>query len=73
MAGLSKFQSGPKGAKMANLSVFDHLGAFWTHLDAFGSFQTKMNFVPQMDKVVGFGGGGPEQKINFCFSIIRIS
>ena len=30
MAGLSTFQSGPKGSKMVNLSVFDHLGPFWT-------------------------------------------
>ena len=32
MAGLSTFQSGPKGIKMANLSVFDHLEPFWTLL-----------------------------------------
>ena len=25
-------QNGPKGTKMANLSVFDHLGPFWVHL-----------------------------------------
>ena len=58
-------QKGPKGTKMVNLSVFDHLGPFWVHLDPFGPFQTKMNFLPQMDKV-GFGGGASEQKINFC-------
>ena len=28
--------------------VFDHLGPFWAHLDPFGPFQTKMNFLPQM-------------------------
>ena len=39
-AGLSTFQSGPKGTKMVNLNVFDHLGPilgpsgpFWTILD----------------------------------------
>jgi hypothetical protein len=58
-------QKGPKGTKMVNLSVFDHLGPFWAHLDPFGPFQTKMKFSPQMDKV-GFGGGASEQKINFC-------
>ena len=26
MAGLSTLQSGPKGTKMVNISVFDHLG-----------------------------------------------
>ena len=58
-------QKGPKGTKMVNLSVFDHLGPFWAHLDPFGPFQTKMKFLPQIDKV-GFGGGASEQKINFC-------
>ena len=41
-------QKGPKGSKMVNLSVFDHLGPFWALLDPFGPFQTKMNFLPQM-------------------------
>ena len=59
MAGLSTFQSGPKETKMANLSVFDHLGPFWAHLDPFGPFQTKMIFMPEMDKV-GFGKGSSE-------------
>ena len=48
---------------MVNLSVFDHLGPFWAHRDLFGSFQTKMNCLPLMDKV-GFGGGASEQKIS---------
>ena len=26
-------QKGPKGTKMVNLSVFDHLGPSWAHLD----------------------------------------
>ena len=56
MAGLLTFQSGPKGTKMVNLSVFDHLGPFWAHMDPFGPFQTKMNCLPLMDKV-GFGEG----------------
>ena len=40
-----KVQKGPKGTKMANLSVFDHLGPFWAHLDPFGPFQTKIDFL----------------------------
>ena len=27
--------------------IFDHLGPFWAHLDSFGSFQTKLDFVLQ--------------------------
>ena len=53
---LSTFQSGPKGTKMVNPSAFDRVGAFRGDLGPFGPFQTKMNFLPQMDKV-GFGGG----------------
>ena len=49
---------------MVNPGVFDHLGSLWAHLDPFGPFK-KMILLPQMDKV-GFGGGAPEQKINFC-------
>ena len=30
---------------MVNLSVFDHLGPFWAHLDPFGPFQTKIDFL----------------------------
>ena len=57
-------QKGPKGTKMANLSVFDHLdwNHFWAHLDPFGPFQTKMIFLPQMYNV-GFGRGALEQKM----------
>ena len=44
MAALSTFQSGPKGTKMVNLSVFDHLGPFWAALEPFGPFQTKVDF-----------------------------
>ena len=50
MAGLSAFQSGPKGTKMVNLSVFDHLGPFWANLDPFGPFQTKIIFCPKWTK-----------------------
>merc|ERR1712112_272309 len=38
-------QKGPKGSKMVNLSVFDHLGPFWAPLDPFGPFQTKIDFL----------------------------
>ena len=51
MAGLLTFQSSPKGSKgikMANLSVFDHLGPFWAALEPFGPFQTKVDlFAPK--------------------------
>ena len=54
MAGLSTFQS-----------VFDYLGpGFWAHLDPFKPFQTKNDFLPQIDKV-GFGVGASEQKSIF--------
>ena len=46
---------------MLNLDVFDNLGPFWAHLDTFGSFQTKTNFLPDEDKE-GFGGGAFEKK-----------
>ena len=59
-----RVHKGRKWTKMANLSVFDHLWPFRAHLDPFGSVHTKMNFLPQMDKV-GFGRGASEQKINF--------
>ena len=36
-----RVQKGPKGTKTVNPSVFDH----------FGPFQTKFNFLPQIDKV----------------------
>ena len=58
-------QKGPRGTKMVNLSRFDHLGPVWVHLDPFGPFQTKMIFLPQMDKE-RFGRGAWEQKINSC-------
>ena len=41
-------QSNPKGSKkdqMVNLSVFDHLGPFWAHLDPFGPFQTRIDIL----------------------------
>ena len=39
------FQKGPKGTKMANLSVFDHLGPFWAHLAPFGPSQTRIDIL----------------------------
>ena len=48
---------------MANLSVFDHFGPFWAHLDPFAPIQTKINLLPHKDKV-GFGRGASEQNIN---------
>ena len=39
------YQRGPKGAKMINLSVFDHLEPFWAHLDPFGPFQTRIDIL----------------------------
>ena len=38
-------QKGPKGTKMANLSVFDHLGPFWAQLDPFRPFQTRIDIL----------------------------
>ena len=34
-----------KGTKMVNLSLFDHLGPFWAHLDPFGPFQTRIDIL----------------------------
>ena len=64
MAGLSTFQSGPKGSEMENLDVFDNLRPIWVHMDTFEPFQTKINLLPHKDKV-GFGGGAIEQKSFF--------
>ena len=38
-------QRSPKGSKMVNLDVFDHLGPCWARLDPFGPFQTKNDFL----------------------------
>ena len=65
MAGLSTFQSVPKGSEMVNLDVFDHLGQFWAHMGTFGPFQTKIKLLPHKDKKM-FGRGAFEQKIIFC-------
>ena len=67
MASLSTFQSGQKGpkwTKMVNLSVFDHLGPFWAHLDPIDQFQTKMIVLSQIDRV-GFDGGASGKKSIF--------
>ena len=45
MAGLPMFQSGPKGTKMVNLYVLDHLEPFWAYLGPFEPFQTKNEFL----------------------------
>ena len=50
-------------------SVLDHLGPFRTDMSPFGPFQTKMNFLLQMDKV-GFGGGASEQKNQCLFEMV---
>ena len=60
-----KWTRGPKETKMVNLSVFDHLGPFWAPLDPFGPFQTKNDFLPEMEKV-WYGRGASEQNINSC-------
>ena len=57
MAGLSTFQSGPKGSKMVNLSVFDHLGPFWAHLDPYRPFQTRFDI---LGKIIIFVWNGPK-------------
>ena len=58
-------QKGPKGTKMVNLSVFDHLGPFWAPLDPFGPFQTKIDFLLRSTSAKPyFVHLGP--KINFC-------
>ena len=65
MAGLLTFQSSPTGIKMANLSVFDHLGPFWAALQPFGPFQTIVDlFAPKhlrQTLLCPFG-----EKIHFC-------
>ena len=38
-------QKGPKRTKIVNPSVFGHLRPFRAHLDFFGPFQTKINFL----------------------------
>ena len=40
-------------------------GTLLADLDPFGTFQTKMIFLPQIEKE-GFGRGALQQKINFC-------
>ena len=45
MAGLSMLQSGLKGSKRVNLSLFDHLGPFWANLDPIGPFQTRIDIL----------------------------
>ena len=58
-------QRGPKGTKMVNLSLFEHLGPFWAHLDPFGPFQTRIDILLRSTSAkpyfVHLG-----QKNNFC-------
>ena len=58
-------QKAPKGTKMADLSVFDHLGPLLGPSGPFWTISDKNDFLPQMDKV-GFGRGSSEQNINSC-------
>ena len=63
MAGLSTFHSGPKRTKMVNQSVFLNLGPFWAHLDPFGPFQTKIDFLLRsISAKPYFVHGGPQSK-----------
>ena len=57
-------QRGLTGSEMENQDVFDDFRPFWAHLDTFGPFQTKINFLPHKDKVE-FGGGAFDKKIIF--------
>ena len=68
MANHGRLVNVPKGPKMVNLSVFDHLGPSWAHMDPFGPFQTKINFLPQMDNV-GFGGGALDSQLPSLISL----
>ena len=61
----SQNEISPKVSKNVSLDVFDSLGPFWAHVDTFVPFQTKINLLPQKDKV-GFGGGAFEQKNHCC-------
>ena len=58
MAGLSTLQRGPKGTKMVNLSLFDHLG---TLLGPFGPFWTIS------DKNDFFAPNGQNRVLQRCF------
>ena len=44
MAGLAWLKGGPKGTKMVNVSVFDHLGPYLGPSGPFWTIQTKMIF-----------------------------
>ena len=64
MACLSTLQSGPKGTKMVNVSVFDHLGPYLGPSGPFWTISDKNICLHQIDKE-GFGRGASEQKIQF--------
>ena len=56
---------GPKLSKMINITYFFYLGLFWAHLDSFGSFQTKLNFLLQIT-LAKKHFSVLRQKIKFC-------
>ena len=65
MAGLSTFQSGPKGSKNLNLDVFNHLGPSWARLDPFGPFRTKNDFLLKSTSAKAYSVLMGQQ-IDFC-------
>ena len=65
MAGLSTFQSGPKGPKMVNLNVIVQFGTLLGPSGLLWTISDNNEFLPQMDKE-GFGGAASEQKIYLC-------
>ena len=52
-----RVQKGPKWSIKVLLTIWDPFSA---HMGPFGPFQTKMIFLPEMDKV-GFGIGAPDK------------
>ena len=55
-------QRGPKGTKMVNIFLFDHLGPRLGPSGPFWAISNKNEFFAPN----GCGGGASEQKINFC-------
>ena len=56
---------GPKWSKMINITYFWPFGAILDPFGLFGSFQTKLDFLPQNRKVL-LSQSELEQKIKFC-------
>ena len=68
MADLPMSRCGLKGSQMApngQYNIFDHLGHFWAHLDPFGPFQTKLDFLLQTTLAKGHFVF-LRRKIDFC-------